>query len=136
MTQADYKIIFDGGSIGNPGAGYGSYAVLRALDSQQRIARLEFPDQATNNEAEYDTLAAALEDLLNAIRRDGGNPAEFTVEVRGDSSLVIQQVSGRWKADCARMKLRRELIHELAKQFRRVWFIQHPRAESVKILGH
>ena len=53
-------IIFDGGSKGNPGQGYGSYT-LRWPGAQQQIVRLRFGDRVTNNEAEYDTLIAALE---------------------------------------------------------------------------
>ncbi len=38
----DYTIIFDGGSQGNPGSGYGSYALIRNHDSKLRKKRLRF----------------------------------------------------------------------------------------------
>src|SRR5215510_12788812 len=56
---ADYLIVFDGGSRGNPGAGYGSYAVFEGTQPAP-VQRLEFPGSLTNNEAEYHTLLAAL----------------------------------------------------------------------------
>ncbi len=59
-------IIFDGGSKGNPGYGYGSYA-LRWPGQAQQIVQLQFGDNVTNNEAEYDTLLAALEAVLKRL---------------------------------------------------------------------
>ena len=50
---ADYVLIFDGGSHGNPGPGYGSYALVRASDEKQDLVRLDFGREMTNNEAEY-----------------------------------------------------------------------------------
>ncbi len=134
--MTDYKIIFDGGSIGNPGRGYGSYAVLRNRDRKQRIERVSFGDNLTSNEAEYDTLAAALEDLQSMIRQAGDEPGKFTVAVYGDSQLVIFQLLGRWKARDERMRQRRDRVLALAGQFKSVTFTQHPRSESVKLLGH
>ena len=63
----DYVLVFDGGSKGNPGQGYGSYAIIRAQDRAQRVERLDFGDGYTNNEAEYDSLIAGLQDLLRRI---------------------------------------------------------------------
>ena len=49
--QFDYTIVFDGGSKGNPGGGYGSYEIgSRTGASKQK--RLEVGDAITNNEAE------------------------------------------------------------------------------------
>jgi len=135
MTRADYVIVFDGGSIGNPGTGYGSYALIGS-DGTKRIERLRFAGRVTNNEAEYDTLVASLEDLLSMIRQTGCRPTEFSVEVRGDSQLVIYQVTGRWKARDERMRQRRDRVIALARQFKHVAFVQHPREESVRVLGH
>src|SRR5690242_11228135 len=56
------KLIFDGGSIGNPGRGYGSYQVS-VRGKAEPVQRLEFAGTSTNNEAEYATLIAALEAL-------------------------------------------------------------------------
>jgi ribonuclease HI len=135
MTKADYLIIFDGGSKGNPGRGYGSYAI-QTTGSPPRIVSLDFPGRVTNNEAEYDTLIAALESLADVVRRQGGDPATRQIEVRGDSLLVIEQVTGRWKASEPRMRERRDRVRVLAGRFKRVSYVHHPRSESVKVLGH
>ena len=63
----DIVLIFDGGSHGNPGWGYGSCAIQRVSHGAQRLERLELGDDYTNNEAEYDTLIAALEDLIRRL---------------------------------------------------------------------
>lgn len=131
----DYVVIFDGGSEGNPGFGYGSYAVV-TRDERQRVRRLDFGDDMTNNEAEYDTLIAALEDLSERIEAAGKRPADFTLEVRGDSSLVLRQVRGEWKAKDERMRRRRDMVRSLLSRFGGYRLVEQPRAETVRVLGH
>jgi ribonuclease HI len=132
----DYVLIFDGGSRGNPGWGYGSYAIIRVQDGAQRLERRDFGDNYTNNEAEYDALLAGLEDLISRIEEAGRQPVEFKLEVRGDSALVINQLQGRWKATEPRMKERRDRCRELLEQFGGVQLKAQPRKESVRVLGH
>jgi probable phosphoglycerate mutase len=80
----------DGGSRGNPGpAAYG--ALVRDASSGDVIAeRAEAIGTATNNVAEYRGLLAGLE-----LARE--HAPDAAVEVRMDSKLVIEQMSGRWK---------------------------------------
>jgi ribonuclease HI len=132
----DYLIVFDGGSRGNPGQGYGSYALTRLQDGARRLERLEFGGGYTNNEAEYDTLLAALQDLLQRIEEAGRKPGEFSLEIRGDSALVINQLQGRWQAKEARMAERRDRGLKLLRRFGSVTLKAQPRAESVRVLGH
>jgi ribonuclease HI len=132
----DYVLIFDGGSKGNPGWGYGSYAISRTQDGAQRLERLALGDGFTSNEAEYDTLIAALEDLLLRIKEAGRQPQEFSLEVRGDSALVINQVQGKWQARETRMRDRRDRCLRLLRRFGSVTLVLQPRAESVRVLGH
>lgn len=132
----DYVLIFDGGSRGNPGWGYGSYAIVRVQDGAQRLERLDFGDNYTNNEAEYDALLAGLQDLVSRIEEAGRRPEEFKLEVRGDSALVINQLQGRWKATEPRMKERRDRCLPLLRRFGAVQLKAQPREESVRVLGH
>ncbi|GAB3763695.1 putative phosphoglycerate mutase [Nocardioides ginsengisegetis] len=97
MTARRVLIEADGGSRGNPGpSAYG--AVLKDADTGEVIAedgtRIGF---ATNNVAEYSGLVAGLR-----------MAAEFApgaeVEVRMDSKLVVEQMSGRWKIKHPDMK--------------------------------
>jgi ribonuclease HI len=132
----DYVLTFDGGSKGNPGQGYGSYAITRAKDGARRLKRLELGENTTNNEAEYDTLIAALHDLIGRIEAARRDPAEFTLEVRGDSALVINQLLGRWKVKERRMQDRVDRCLPLLRRFGAVQLRQQPREESVRVLGH
>ena len=80
----------DGGSRGNPGAaGYG--AVVRDATTGEVLAEVsESIGRATNNVAEYSGLIAGL-------RVAGRIAPGAAAEVRMDSKLVVEQMSGRWK---------------------------------------
>jgi ribonuclease HI len=129
------QLIFDGGSKGNPGQGYGSYA-LRWPGAPEQKVKLRFGDQVTNNEAEYDTLIAALEGVIKRLRDSGADPATARLDVRGDSLLVINQVLGKWQAKEARLQTRRDRVRELFKSFGNWRLTHHDRANSVEVLGH
>ncbi len=129
---ADFIVVFDGGSQGNPGAGYGSYAIF-AHGGAGQVTRASFAGSLTNNEAEYLTLLAALRALREQI---GARVQQTTVEVRGDSSLVIEQVSGKWKAKDERMRGLRDDVRGLLQQFKAARLVQQPRDDTVRVLGH
>jgi ribonuclease H / adenosylcobalamin/alpha-ribazole phosphatase len=80
----------DGGSRGNPGpAAYG--AVVRDGVTGQVLAELaQYLDVVTNNVAEYRGAIAGLE---HAYEID----PHARVEVRLDSKLIVEQMSGRWQ---------------------------------------
>jgi len=90
MIRRSVQIEADGGSRGNPGkAAYG--AVLFDAETREVIAeRAECIGIATNNVAEYRGLIAGLELYLE-------HTPEAELEVRMDSKLVVEQMSGRWK---------------------------------------
>jgi probable phosphoglycerate mutase len=80
----------DGGSRGNPGAaGYG--AVVRDAATGAVLAEVsEAIGHATNNVAEY-------RGLLAGLRAAGKLAPGADAEVRMDSRLVVEQMSGRWR---------------------------------------
>lgn len=87
----------DGGSRGNPGpAGYGA-VVLDAVTGEALAEAAEYIGTATNNVAEYKGLIAGLE-AAKAIDPDA------VIQVRMDSKLVVEQMSGRWKIKHPDMK--------------------------------
>ncbi len=79
----------DGGARGNPGpAGYG--AVVREAATGEVLLELgESIGPSTNNVAEYRGLIAGL--------RAAANLGAVEVEVRMDSKLVVEQMTGRWQ---------------------------------------
>ncbi|GIV76792.1 reverse transcriptase-like protein [Litorilinea aerophila] len=128
-------IIFDGGSKGNPGLGYGSYA-LRWPGQPQQVVQLRFGDRVTNNEAEYDTLISALEATLKRLEDSGADPATARVEIYGDSQLVVNQVNGRWACNEDRLRVRRDRALALLNRFGHWRLRHHGREHSVRVLGH
>lgn len=128
-------VIFDGGSKGNPGRGYGSYA-LRWPGQSQQVVQLRFGDKVTNNEAEYDTLIAALEAILQRLLDAKADPGTARVEIWGDSLLVVNQAKGQWDAKEPRLAMRRDRVRELLARFGRWELAHHGRENSVRTLGH
>ncbi|HUS71091.1 MAG TPA: ribonuclease HI family protein [Anaerolineae bacterium] len=131
-----YTIVFDGGSRGNPGQGYGSYALRRNEDGRLRKRRLRLGDKVTSNQAEYQTLIAALEDLIDTIQKARRSPRDFSVEIRGDSRLVMHQLDGSWKTKSLNLMELRDRVEDLMTQMGSVELVWQPRNESVRILGH
>ena len=92
-ARSDHRSVVieaDGGSRGNPGpAAYG--AVLKDADTGEVIAEDGSTiGVATNNVAEYSGLIAGLR-----LAEEFAPGAD--IEVRMDSKLVVEQMSGRWK---------------------------------------
>ncbi len=86
----DLIVEADGGSRGNPGpAAFGSL-VRDALTGKVLVELAESVGIATNNVAEY---GGAIAGLKAAIEID----PDACVEVRLDSKLVVEQMSGRWQ---------------------------------------
>ncbi|MFD5395030.1 bifunctional RNase H/acid phosphatase [Streptomyces sp. NPDC127097] len=87
----------DGGSRGNPGpAGYGA-VVLDPETGEVLAEAAEFIGTATNNVAEYKGLVAGL-------RAAHALDPQACVQVRMDSKLVVEQMSGRWQIKHPDMK--------------------------------
>ena len=128
-------IIFDGGSKGNPGMGYGSYA-LRWPSQTEQIVQLQFGDHVTNNEAEYDTLIAALDAVLGRLDDLGAEANSAQLIVYGDSLLVINQINGEWKCNNERLIPRRDEARSLLEQLGDWQLIHQDRSKSVEVLGH
>ncbi len=129
------RIVFDGGSLGNPGRGYGSYQIAVG-DAPPRIVRLKFGERITNNEAEYLALINALEDAVETVTGKGLDARAANVEVFGDSQLVLKQVGGEWKARLPHLQALRDRARGLVDRFGAVALTWHPRINSVRVLGH
>ncbi|GIW04251.1 MAG: hypothetical protein KatS3mg059_0871 [Thermomicrobiales bacterium] len=112
-----YEIVFDGGSLGNPGQGYGSFE-LRSPTGKTIKEKLTFGDQVTNNQAEYLTLVAALERLLGLL---GERAQRARLIVRGDSQLVVRQLLGQWKVRHPELK---PLHAQALGLLRQIWLLR------------
>jgi broad specificity phosphatase PhoE/ribonuclease HI len=114
----------DGGSRGNPGpAGYGA-VVLDGQTGELLEQVAESIGRATNNVAEY-------RGLLAGLRAGVAIDPDCTVEVRMDSRLVVEQMSGRWQ-------IKHQDMRALAAQARgvlpadRVSYSWIPRAQNTR----
>lgn len=132
LRGSRFDIVFDGGALGNPGKGYGSYEITDG-DRAVRRTREEFGDRVTNNQAEYLTLIRALEWLAQAL---GPAARDANVVVNGDSQLVLYQLLGRWKVKNAGLRDLHARASRLLTGFASVDLAWHPRARSVERLGH
>jgi ribonuclease HI len=100
-------VYFDGACRGNPGPAAVGWVLVTgdgiATEGGERIGR------ATNNQAEYEALTKALE-----VARDFGFD---TVEVRGDSELIVKQVRGEYDANDPQLREHRVTVRELLSTF-------------------
>jgi ribonuclease HI len=112
----------DGGSRGNPGpAGYGA-VVLDPGTHEVLAERAAGLGVTTNNVAEYRGLIAG----LRAAQELGATD----VEVRMDSKLVVEQMSGRWKVKHPAMQPLAREAAGLVREIGRVSFDWVPRERN------
>jgi ribonuclease H / adenosylcobalamin/alpha-ribazole phosphatase len=113
----------DGGSRGNPGpAGYG--ALVRDPGTGEVLAEVcDSLGTATNNVAEYSGLVAG---LRTAAQLAPG----ADVEVRMDSKLVVEQMSGRWQIKHDNLRSLARSAREAAARLGRVSYVWVPRARN------
>jgi ribonuclease HI len=128
-------LVFDGGSRGNPGRGYGSYLVEGAVHTPAPV-RLEFPGRTTNNEAEYLSLLHGLRAILQQLELDARDAGSASLIVLSDSKLVVEQVSGRWKVRHEPLRPLHAEARQLLSRFGSWQLHWHSRVRSVRMLGH
>jgi ribonuclease HI len=132
VPGVDYTIVFDGGSLGNPGKGYGSYEIA-GPDGSVAARKVQFGNDMTNNQAEFRAVIAGLEDLLERV---GPSAGSLSVAVRGDSQLVIRGLTGEWRVKHPGLQPLHRQAADLLRRFKRVDVAWHPRRESVRSFGH
>jgi probable phosphoglycerate mutase len=123
MTARKLLIQADGGSRGNPGtAGYGA-VVLDAVTGEVLAEVNEAIGHATNNVAEYSGLVAGL-------RAAGKLAPGATAEVRMDSKLVVEQMSGRWRIKHPDLRPLAAQARQAAQALGRVTYTWVPRERN------
>ncbi len=119
------KIIIytDGGARGNPGPA-GAGAVI--LEGERVLAEVKkYLGEQTNNWAEYEAV------ILVLIEAKKLGLASRDIEVRADSKLVVEQVSGHWKIKEPALKIKHAKVRAMiAADFPRIRFVHVPREEN------
>ncbi len=114
----------DGGSRGNPGIAGSGTAIFDA-DHKTELSAISYAvGTATNNVAEYHGLLNGLQKALEL----GATKAD----IRMDSKLVVEQMSGRWKIKHPDMKKLALKCQELLQQFDQTTFTWIPRSENAR----
>lgn len=103
MNPESYTLFFDGCSKNNPGPA-GAGAVLYK-NGKEICSMSIFLGLQTNNYAEYTALIKGLEMCMRY--------SIATLQVKGDSKLVISQMNGDWKVSNAQLAI----LYQQAKQF-------------------
>ncbi|MDQ6692972.1 MAG: cupin domain-containing protein [Chloroflexota bacterium] len=131
----ELHVVFDGGSRGNPGEGFGSYLV-QSPGRRPVIKRVEFGDNYTNNQAEYESLISSLRYIIERLQATGRTPDQVQLDIKSDSDLLVNQVIGTYKVKDANLRKLHDQAMSLLEQFAEWQIMWHPREESVSLLGH
>ncbi|XP_057981317.1 uncharacterized protein LOC131166764 [Malania oleifera] len=103
--------------------GHGIGAVLISPDGKHYsvVAKLIFP--CTNNIAEYEACILGLQTALDwGVKR---------LTVKGDSALVIHQLTGEWETRNSKLVPYREFIQKMIEGFDSISFSHTPRENNV-----
>ncbi|NHX40419.1 MULTISPECIES: ribonuclease HI family protein [Haloarcula] len=115
-------IHFDGGARpSNPGPAAIGYTIEAEDWSDEGSEHL---GKATNNEAEYRALIRGLE----VASKQGCTE----VEARGDSQLVVRQVTGDWQTNEQHLRELRDRARELAEEFETFEIVWVDREENLR----
>lgn len=113
----------DGGSRSNPGK---AASACVATDCGTTIFEEgKYLGIATNNEAEYQAVILALEKLSQEY-----DPANLDVEIKSDSRLVVEQLSGNFKVKHPRIKELFNEVKNLEPKFGSVTYTLIPREQN------
>jgi len=100
--MANYAIHFDGSCWPNPGgvAAWGFTIDKDGIEIAAEPGLVDLDDESSNNVAEFYALFMAYKELLTMTPKVG---AGDTVEVRGDSQLVINIMQRKWRPNADKL---------------------------------
>jgi ribonuclease HI len=120
--MSEVIVYTDGGARGNPGPAGAGVVIIngdRTFEHKKYLG-----DKRTNNWAEYEAVALALQELKahGLLGR--------TIEIRMDSKLVVEQLSGHWKIKEPTLKPQVAKVRALLGDFPKHRFVYIPREEN------
>lgn len=117
MTVATIK--FDGGARPNPGPA----AIGYVIETNEQMTKEGKPiGEATNNEAEYKALIAALE----SAHEKGCT----SIDIQGDSQLIVNQVQNNWNVNKPHLQALCTRAQTLLNKFEEFSIKQVPRKHN------
>ena len=114
FPEIEYKLQFDGCSKKNPGLA-GAGAVIYKYSKEIWSGKLFVGTNSTNNYAEYSGLIIGLEKAVELNIK--------TLHVEGDSLLVINQMTGKYKCNSPNLIEPHNKAKELAAKFESINFV-------------
>lgn len=105
-----FIIRFDGGSRGNPGIAGSGYVIYKPNGTLHLCGECFVGYRETNNVAEYTG-------LVNALKAISMDDSIKKLRIEGDSLLVINQLSGKWKVKAKNLKHLYNLALQLLGKF-------------------
>ena len=114
FPEIEYKLQFDGCSKKNPGLA-GAGAVIYKYSKEIWSGKLFVGTNSTNNYAEYSGLIIGLEKAVELNIN--------TLHVEGDSLLVINQMTGKYKCNSPNLIEPHNKAKELAAKFESINFV-------------
>jgi len=114
FPESNFIMNFDGCSKGNPGLS-GAGAVIYCLDDEIWSGSLFLGKNATNNQSEYTGLIFGLQQAIDMKIK--------TLLVKGDSQLVINQMTGKYKCNSENIIELYKTAKDLEKYFENIYFV-------------
>jgi ribonuclease HI len=112
--MAGYTLYFDGGSNNNPGRSSSGSVIYNEYNVEIWAESYYVGDYETNNTAEYYGLIKGLEYAVNHNIT--------SLNVKGDSSLIINQVLGKYKVKSSHLVGLHRQVMELVSHFENITF--------------
>jgi len=133
MQKEKIIIYTDGGARGNPGpAGVG--AVITDREGKVLKEESKFLGETTNNFAEYEAVIVGLQALKKLFNKE--KLKELELEVKLDSQLVAEQLSGRYQIKEETLFPQFIKVHNMqVKDFPKIKFIYIPREKNKEADG-
>ncbi len=121
----NFIINTDGASRGNPGNAAAAY-LIQTKDGVIWFEEGRYLGKTTNNEAEYQALILSFEKLI----KDFSTDLPSSVEVRSDSQLLVNQMSGRFKIKNQNLQVLYLKAKESEKKIGKVIYTYIPREKN------
>lgn len=118
LPSGAFKLYCDGGARGNPGRAASGFVILNHLE-QPVCQGGDYLGEATNNQAEYESLRRGLERAVSL----GVN----SLQVYMDSQLVVRQVRGEYRVKNPDLRRRHHSVLELISKLEQFTISHIPR---------
>jgi hypothetical protein len=125
------RVTFAVGSASPASGSYGVFTIESAKRAQPYVVRREYPRAGTLPQVAYQTLLAALAYILAVLARTERQPADFSLEIAGDTPLVIGQLTARATVRPPELRPLNEQCRAVLRQFGRYrLMVQTPAAPA------